>query len=80
MGQHEGLFAAPEGAACLPAYNTLLEQGFLKKTDKVVIFNTGSGLKYLEVTANALGIRSQQPASHMSAPATRNIGGIIQPN
>jgi len=73
------LFAAPEGAACLPAYNALVEQGFLKKTEKVVLFNTGSGLKYLEATADALGIRSQQPASHMSAPATRSIGGIIQP-
>src|SRR5450432_2980785 len=75
----EGLFAAPEGAACLPAYKTLVQQGFLKKTDKVVIFNTGSGLKYLESTAEALGISTHQPASHMSAPATRKIGGIIQP-
>jgi threonine synthase len=73
------LFAAPEGAACLPAYKTLVQQGFLKKTDKVVIFNTGSGLKYLESTAEALGISTHQPASHMSAPATRKIGGIIQP-
>ena len=76
---HEGLFAAPEGAACLPAYNTLVDQGFLKKSDKVVLFNTGSGLKYIDVTADALKISAQQPASHMSAPATRNIGGIIQP-
>ena len=79
LASREGLFAAPEGAACLPAYNTLVDQGFLKKSDKVVLFNTGSGLKYLEVTADALKIRAQQPATHMSAPATRNIGGIIQP-
>jgi threonine synthase len=76
---NEGLFASPEGAACLPAYNTLVEQGFLKKSDKVVIFNTGSGLKYIDVTADALKISAHQPASHMGAPATRNIGGIIQP-
>ena len=76
---NEGLFASPEGAACLPAYNTLVGQGFLKKTDKVVLFNTGSGLKYIDVTADALKISAQQPASHTGAPATRNIGGIIQP-
>jgi threonine synthase len=56
-----------------------VEQGFLKKSDKVVIFNTGSGLKYIDVTADALKISAQQPASHIGAPATRNIGGIIQP-
>lgn len=52
----EGLFASPEGAACLPAYQRLLQEGFLKATDKVVIFNTGSGLKYIDVIAEALKI------------------------
>jgi threonine synthase len=75
----EGIFASPEGAACLPAYQTLLQQGFLKPTDKVVLFNTGSGLKYIDVTADALKISAAQPKSHMAAPANRNIGGIIQP-
>ncbi|MFI5103959.1 MAG: threonine synthase [Terriglobales bacterium] len=75
----EGVFASPEGAACLPAYQTLLQQGFLKPTDKVVLFNTGSGLKYIDVTAEALKISAAQPKSHMAAPANRNIGGIIQP-
>jgi threonine synthase len=75
----EGLFASPEGAACLPAYQTLLQQGFLKPSDKVVLFNTGSGLKYIDVTAEALKISADQPKPHMAAPATRNIGGIIQP-
>jgi threonine synthase len=74
----EGLFAAPEGAACLPAYKTLLAQGFLKPRDKVVLFNTGAGLKYIDVTAEALHISAEQPKQH-AAPATRNIGGIIQP-
>src|SRR5476649_293501 len=43
---HEGVFASPEGAASRAAYKILLEQKFLKPTDKVVLFNTGSGLKY----------------------------------
>jgi threonine synthase len=45
----EGVFAAPEGAACLVAYRKLLASGFLTPSDRVVLFNTGSGLKYLDV-------------------------------
>ena len=45
----EGIFAAPEGAACLPALRRLCEQGELKPTDRVVLFNTGSGFKYLDL-------------------------------
>jgi threonine synthase len=56
----EGLFASPEGAACLPAYQRLLREGFLEPTDKVVIFNTGSGLKYIDVVAEALKIETTQ--------------------
>lgn len=44
----EGVFAAPEGAACLVAYRKLIDRGFLASSDKVVLFNTGSGLKYIE--------------------------------
>ncbi len=77
----EGVFAAPEGAASLAAYKVLLARKFLKPTDKVVLFNTGSGLKYIDVIADALKISAapSQPQSHMAAPAGRNIGGIIQP-
>jgi threonine synthase len=53
---HEGVFASPEGAASLAAYKILLEQKFLKSTDKVVLFNTGSGLKYIDLIAQALKI------------------------
>lgn len=74
----EGVFAAPEGAASLAAYKILLEQRFLKPTDKVVLFNTGSGLKYIDVIAQAMKIRAQ-PSVPKAAPASRNIGGIIQP-
>ncbi len=75
----DGVFAAPEGAASLAAYQVLLKQKFLKPSDKVVLFNTGSGLKYIDVIAQALKIGAEQPKSHMAAPAPRNIGGIIQP-
>ncbi len=43
----EGLFAAPEGAATLTAVKHLLQDGWLGKNERVVLFNTGSGLKYL---------------------------------
>jgi threonine synthase len=75
----EGVFAAPEGAASLAAYKILLAQGFLRRTDKVVLFNTGSGLKYIDVIADAMKISAEQPPSSVAVPATRNIGGIIQP-
>src|SRR5258708_1638713 len=62
----EGVFAAPEGAASLAAYKVLLARKFLKPTDKVVLFNTGSGLKYIDVIADALKISAapSQPQSH----------------
>lgn len=48
IGAAEGLFCAPEGAACLPALEKLIESGAVKKNDRVVLFNTGSGVKYME--------------------------------
>lgn len=48
----EGVFAAPEGAATLEALLELVRQGWIKPDERVVLFNTGSGLKYLPV-ANA---------------------------
>lgn len=49
IGRLEGLFVAPEGAACLPALKQLIQQGQVTSGDRVVIYNTGSGLKYLEL-------------------------------
>jgi len=48
IGAAEGVFCAPEGAACLPALRKLLKQGIVNKNDRVVLFNTGAGVKYLE--------------------------------
>jgi threonine synthase len=48
IGSVEGVFCAPEGAACLPALKKLLESGEIHKHERVVLFNTGSGVKYME--------------------------------
>ncbi|HJP91600.1 MAG TPA: threonine synthase [Pyrinomonadaceae bacterium] len=48
IGALEGVFCAPEGAACLPALRQLIETGEVSSTDRVVLFNTGSGVKYME--------------------------------
>jgi threonine synthase len=48
IGALEGIFAAPEGGALLVAMNKLIEKGWMKHDESVVLFNTGSGIKYLE--------------------------------
>ena len=48
IGATEGLFCAPEGAACLPALRKLVAGGQVGETERVVLFNTGAGVKYLE--------------------------------
>ena len=48
-GNLEGIFLCPEGAACLPALRRLVEQGWISAGERVVMFNTASGLKYLDV-------------------------------
>jgi threonine synthase len=53
---NEGLLLSPEGAAATAAYDHLLNIGFLNPTDKVVLFNTGSGNKYTDVISRAFGI------------------------
>lgn len=51
IGKHTGIFCAPEGAACWPAVKKLRRDGLIKPEERIVIFNTGSGLKYLDVLA-----------------------------
>jgi len=46
----EGIFAAPEGAACMAALEKLINDKWVQPDEKIVIFNTGSGLKYLDQT------------------------------
>ncbi len=70
----EGVFAAPEGAASLAAYRKLRASGFFGSDDRVVLFNTGTGLKYLDTIE---AYRKKTVPSRL--PAARAIGGIIGP-
>lgn len=72
--RNEGIFLSPEGAAATAAYDQLLKSGELKPTDKVVLFNTGAGLKYTDMTAEAMHLR--RPGS---LPTSLPVGGIITP-
>ena len=49
MAKEEGIFPCPEGAATLSALKHLVEESSVDKNDRVVLFNTGSGLKYTEL-------------------------------
>jgi threonine synthase len=72
--RHEGIFLSPEGAAATAAYDQLLATGELTPTDRVVLFNTGAGLKYTDMTAEAMHLR--RPGS---LPTSLPVGGIITP-
>jgi threonine synthase len=47
FAKKEGIFTCPEGAATLAALRKLIDQKYIEKNGTVVLFNTGSGLKYL---------------------------------
>ncbi len=74
--KHEGLFLSPEGAAATAAYDQLLASGELKPTDKVVLFNTGAGLKYTDMVAEAMHLRRP---GEPKLPTSLPVGGIITP-
>ncbi len=67
----EGILAAPEGAACVPAVRRLLANGFLKPEERVVLFNTGSGLKYPELYTTRF-------PRHIASEQDK-LGGLITP-
>jgi threonine synthase len=71
LASDEGMFVAPEGAACVSALEKLLASGFLKKSERIVIYNTGAGLKYLE----AYSTRFPRSASGEQD----KLGGLITP-
>ena len=48
VGRTEGVFAAPEAGALVPALEQLVADGFVKPDDHVVLFGTGAGMKYIE--------------------------------
>lgn len=53
LARTEGIFAAPEGGACVPALAKLLASGDIRPEERVVLFNTGSGIKYLDAFAGS---------------------------
>jgi len=67
----EGILAAPEGAAAVAALLQLLAGGLLKRDERIVVVNTGSGLKYLESYATRF---PRAPGG-----AQDKLGGLITP-
>ncbi len=61
--RNEGMFLSPEGASVNAAYDKLIADGTLKPTDRVVLFNTGAGLKYTDVIAEAMHLK--RPAKEL---------------
>ena len=59
------------GAACVAAAERLLREGFLKRDEKIVIYNTGSGLKYLEAYSTRF--------PRLPGGETDKLGGLIYP-
>jgi len=47
LAQREGIFACPEGAATIAGLDKLIKQGSILQDETIVLFNTGSGLKYI---------------------------------
>src|SRR5205085_4186350 len=54
MASAEGIFACPEGAATLAGLRRLRVRGWVRPEERVVLFNTGSAYKYLELCETAL--------------------------
>jgi threonine synthase len=78
MASDEGIFAAPEGAACVDAAARLLRSRFLKSTDRIVIYNTGSGLKYPEAYATRFPRATSSEQDGSGSPSGQvyaSIGG-----
>lgn len=71
LSRAEGIFAAPEGGACIAALGKLLANGFLKPEEKIVIYNTGAGLKYLEAFSTRF--------PRTTASEQDKLGGLITP-
>jgi threonine synthase len=74
--RQEGLLLCPEGATATAAYDALVASGFLKLEDRVVLFNTGSGLKYIDAIADAMHLQRRGAKKY---PERTPVGGIITP-
>lgn len=70
LAESEGMFVAPEAAACVAAARRLLQDGFLSPDEELVIYSTGTGLKYLE---------AWETRFEPQATARERLGGLIVP-
>ena len=59
LARLEGIFACPEGGAVIAALPKLLERGVVKGEDTMILFNTGTAMKYLDVLARAFDVVSK---------------------
>ena len=75
MGSKTGIFPAPEGAACLAAQTHLLAQGWIGPDESVVLFNTGSGLKYAHLWAMREELRRCQMNRSIVSPSAADHTG-----
>jgi threonine synthase len=71
LGADQGIFPAPEGGSCVAALKKLLAAGFLKPEERIVLYNTGAGLKYLEAFATRF--------PRTTASEQDKLGGLITP-
>ena len=72
LAAEEGIFVCPEGGACVAAAERLIREGFLKHDDQIVIYNTGSGLKYLEAYSTRF--------PRVAGGEADKLGGLITPH
>src|SRR5207237_6395491 len=68
-GQHEGMLVCPEGAAALAGVARLRREGWIRDGERVVAFNTGSGLKYAE----SLQGRAPRPLASGTLPTEGSL-------
>ena len=71
LGADDGIFAAPEGGACVAALRNCWPSGFLKPDERIVLYNTGAGLKYIEAFATRF--------PRTTASEQDKLGGLITP-
>ncbi len=71
LARLDGVFAAPEGAACFAALEKLLASGFLQAGEEILVYNTGAGLKYLEAYSTLF--------PRTAGGESSKLGGLITP-
>ena len=71
FAREEGLLLGIEGSACLAALPRLLADGILSREQRIVVFNTSSGLKYLDTYATRF--------ARVEASEQDKLGGLVTP-